>query len=455
MNQKHICLIVGIVIALFATSAQSATVSWTSTSAAGANWTDAANWGGTAPVANDSLVFSTGVVTGGTKTTNNNFAEGTQFNGLTFNLLGYTLAGNGIKLGGNINAANTATLALTMALQQNVTITASATLYVTSAITGNYGITKEGTGSLDIAAALSYLGDTVINAGTLTIRSTGSLSYGAGAGNVYVNTGATLNLRNTSVNFNGLNGGGLITTGYASVVPLTVGNNNANGNFSGTLQDGGPSSALALTKTGTGTQTLSGSNTYTGGTTVKGGTLLVNGTNTGSAFTVTNSGSVLGGTGKITPGVSHALTVGSGAIVAPGSGGIGTLTVDLSNASDTATFLSGAKFTFELAAPGHSDQLAFTGLTLSVADVTFNGNVIDFTNAGGLAAGTYTLFTFDANNAYSGTLAIGTGLESFSSSYLTYNANSIMLTVVPEPSTTALLAGVGVIGLLIVRRRRQ
>ena len=66
------------------------------------NWTTAANWvGDVAPVAGDLLQF------GGTTNllTNNDFAVGTLFNGIDF-LAGagsFTLGGNGILLGGDIN----------------------------------------------------------------------------------------------------------------------------------------------------------------------------------------------------------------------------------------------------------------------------------------------------------------------------------------------------------------
>ena len=54
------------------------------------------------------------------------------------------------------------------------------------------------------------------------------------------------------------------------------------GTFAGTIGDytAAPGSKLALTKTGTGTQTLSGANTYTGATIISGGTLALSGSGT-------------------------------------------------------------------------------------------------------------------------------------------------------------------------------
>ena len=142
----------------------------------------------------------------------------------------------------------------------------------------------------------------------------------------------------------------------------------------------------------------------------------------------------------------------SGAVVAPGDNGIESLEINLAGTTASASFLSGSTFSFDLAAPGTSDQLTFTGLSASSSDVIFNGNTVNFTNLGGLAAGLYTLFTFDAANAYTGTLAVGSGLGGLTGNFI-YNANSIQLSVVPEPGTLALV--IGGLGLIAFRFRRR
>src|SRR6478736_917109 len=78
--------------------ASAATNTWTGGSGTGDNWTDAANWGGTAPSANDRLFFDDG---SGLRTTpNNDYAAGTIFNQIEFNgsTAAFTLFGNAIIL---------------------------------------------------------------------------------------------------------------------------------------------------------------------------------------------------------------------------------------------------------------------------------------------------------------------------------------------------------------------
>ncbi|TAN37052.1 MAG: hypothetical protein EPN23_07015 [Verrucomicrobia bacterium] len=79
-------------------------------------WSGGANWqGGVAPVANDALFFATNI-NGLARTLTNDLATGTTFNGITFsnNAIAYTLAGNSLVLGGNIqnNSAYTQTINL-------------------------------------------------------------------------------------------------------------------------------------------------------------------------------------------------------------------------------------------------------------------------------------------------------------------------------------------------------
>ncbi|MDR6634080.1 outer membrane autotransporter protein [Phyllobacterium sp. 1468] len=133
-------------------------------------------------------------------------------------------------------------------------------------------------------------------------------------------------------------------------IDFTVGSNNLSTTYSGVIQDGGTNggTGASLTKTGTGTLTLSGINTYTGGTTVNQGTLSVNGT-IGAVNVL--SGATLGGIGT----VGNTVVV-SGATIAPGNS-IGTL-----NVAGDITLDAGSIYSVELAGSGASDLIAASGV---------------------------------------------------------------------------------------------
>jgi autotransporter-associated beta strand protein len=90
-----------------------------------------------------------------------------------------------------------------------------------------------------------------------------------------------LDLNGFSDTINGLSsvlsGYDWVTNSAASATTLTMGVGNAAATFGGKIVDGGSARALAIVKTGTGTQTFSGTNTYTGNTTIAGGTLALSG----------------------------------------------------------------------------------------------------------------------------------------------------------------------------------
>lgn len=187
-----------------------------------------------------------------------------------------------------------------------------------------------------------------------------------------------------------------------------------------------------------------------------------NATATASGISISASAEtgVLAGDGRIRPGVVNDLqsqiAVASGSSIAPGNS-IGTLTLDSGGTTaPLLTMASGAKFIFELGAANTSDQVAFWNF--NPGDFVLNDNVIDFSGA---QLGTYTLFTFYNDDGSTATpsgissgLIIGTGLDGFSHN-LSYNTDSITLTVVPEPSTAIiLLIGLAAAATRIWRRSR-
>ena len=222
--------------------------------------------------------------------------------------------------------------------------------------------------------------------------------------------------------------------------------NTINGKIVNNVNASAGASLVALTKSGAGTWVLAGANDYTGGTTVSNGRLFVNGSlaSTGNAVSVA-SNATLGGTGTI----GTAVTVSG--ILAPGFGGIGTLT--FSNGvtwNGGATAGTATDWLYDLGASNASDLVSITG---------------NFTKGTGAA------FRFDLGSATSQgiyTLASWTGSTTFSASDFSYanlgGANtgtfdvvgsSLVLTIVPEPTTTLGLIASGVAGLIAARRGRR
>ena len=227
-----------------------------------------------------------------------------------------------------------------------------------------------------------------------------------------------------------------------------------------------------------GTQAFTRANGYTGGTTISGGTLLINnavgagGSGVGTGAVVVSGSGVLGGTGLIATGNNFGTTVGSGATLAPGEGGLGVLTFSGSSTTGTVLTLQGTgAIKMELGAagllistPGTSDELAFT--TAASGDVAFNNTNVDFLGTG--AAGWYKVFDTDlttgstwtgltlsgqtitgglnvVGSGLTGTFIVGDGTNG--------DYNDIYLQVVPEPNVV-LMFGAGATVLLARLRRR-
>jgi autotransporter-associated beta strand protein len=227
--------------------------------------------------------------------------------------------------------------------------------------------------------------------------------------------------------------------GSLSIANALVDGNNINANAT---------VASGLAKTGAGTLTFTGASTYTGGTTISAGTLFANNTSgsaLGSDAVTVNSGATLGGSGSI----DGSTTFNSGAHLAPGST-VGTLTF-----TNGLTLTAGAILDFQLGTT--SDLLRVSGGTLSgpaSGSVTLN-----LTDAGGFAAGTYTLFNFTsaATSSFDATdFTLGTTPSGYTYD-LAVVGSALELTAtvsaIPEPSTYAAIFGACALGLAAWRRR--
>jgi fibronectin-binding autotransporter adhesin len=173
-------------------------------------------------------------------------------------------------------------------------------------LTGAAELVKTDAGTLVLTGANSYAGGTSINGGMLQVG--GDANLGAATGGLRFD-GGTLQ---TTASFTSARGVELLGTGGFRTDAGTV-----------LTLAGALSGAGSFIKSGTGTLVLDGSGAF-GGATVTAGTMFVNG-NYAAAAGATNvlAGATLGGTGTIGGDVA----LGNGAILAPGAGAPGTLTI--------------------------------------------------------------------------------------------------------------------------------
>jgi fibronectin-binding autotransporter adhesin len=164
--------------------------------------------------------------------------------------------------------------------------------YTTNLITNNVPIIITNT-SVTTNNTFTLLTNSIVSVPDVITVQSGTLQFGGvvngnhipngpSIGNVLIN--GTLDVNGVSEQINGLDGSGYIYNGNAAdtgMYTFTLGNASSNGVFSGAIQDTSSSSfnsasgAVALTKTGFGTETLSGPNTYSGLTTLSQGTLAI------------------------------------------------------------------------------------------------------------------------------------------------------------------------------------
>jgi autotransporter-associated beta strand protein len=168
-----------------------------------------------------------------------------------------------------------------------VTVNGSLDIRWTTAgnLSGNSALVKEGTGTLRFNFGTPvYAGGTVVNAGTMTFDNSGSLPVN---GDLTVAADAVVDIYTTAdLTVGGLSGAGTIQCGTFQDRILTVGGNNANSVFNGTLKDNANGKKLILRKAGNGTLVLAGTNTFSGGVSIYGGRLSISSSNNLGSNTV-------------------------------------------------------------------------------------------------------------------------------------------------------------------------
>jgi len=294
-----------------------------------------------------------------------------------------------------------------------------------STFTFDTGILEVGTLNLGEIANATYNSGTInaimnIGGGTATFGAINMATSTSAAGTT-INSTLNFTGGNTTVNGNILKGGGgsgtttanLNLNGAAAILDMTSGNltglntitytdgllknlsvvntgmtlagtgsrvfDQATG-VSGEIQGAITGSGVGLTKQGVGSLTLTGANTYTGTTTISGGILSINGT---SALQGTSGVTIAGGAGltytggAATFGKNITVTAGSGTGTIRNSGGLLTLSGNLSK-DNSVLRLTGGAFnvtgTISGATAGTSDLLVdgTSSVTLSAAN-TYNG----------------------------------------------------------------------------------
>jgi len=302
------------------------------------------------------------------------------------------------------------------------------------------------------SAAAYTIGSGAVGSQTLTLNDFGAITVNSTVtNNETINANVILGTDRSTVSTisltNNSTTAGQLLTIAGSVSPTTAGilvattkilalGGSGNGAVTGIISGNGAGNnpTVALTKSGTGTWTLSGANTYAGTTTVIGGTLLINGNQSApaGAVTVSNSGSTLGGTGTI----GGSVTVDLLANIAPGNGGNTTaiLSVGALTLAPTSNFLvdingttAGSGYdrlsvTTGAVTIGASNLVVTVGTTLTVGQTFL---IVDKVSIGD------PIGTFAQGNT------VNSGPYTFSINYDGGDGNDIVLTAiaVPEPGT--------------------
>jgi autotransporter-associated beta strand protein len=304
--------LVGGLLATMALTIPASAQTWKTTGTAGGNWNTPAKWTPTGVPTSSystSLTFTSTILTGA-YTATDNIAGTFELNAITFNTgiigTGITIAASGgsqLSFGGtNASITNTstsllkaaATISAPVVLAGDTTVNGGGLGVVFSGgVSGSGGMTINGTVTFTGSTASTYSGATLVN-GQLVEDATNVLSA-----NSDVTVTGTMGV-NGQQNIGALNGNGTVRAQLLTGADtLSVGNDNASGEFDGVISDGLLTNTLALDKEGSGTEALTGTNTYTGGTTLGGGTLAVGNDSalgTGN-ITVTGNGTTLSTTG--------------------------------------------------------------------------------------------------------------------------------------------------------------
>jgi len=405
-------------------------------------WTVPGNWGGTAPVAGDSLDFPVAP----NLTNTNDFPANTAFNHIFFSACNYVLSGNAIDLGsGGIgsNVICTDTLQmpfrLTAAQQwfylggplhvdgpidlngQTLTLTdfGGVGSFIGGPISGLGAIVKTGPTFWTLSGASTFNGPVLVQQGTLTLGAPQTLPGGVAV----TVTGGIFNVNGQTQAIGSLSNSGTVDLGSGGTLTIQGGSTTFSGPFTGTgsvVHSGG-------TLTLQGVSTYSGTYTNSGGTTLlKAGTLPVPFTQSAGSFGLSSGGTV------------GATTINGGTF-APGNGGTG-----IGNTGNLA-LAAGATYAQVINGTGPSSfgNVHVTG-TVNLGGSTFT---LSGTGAGVAAGSTFTIIDNDGVDPVVGTFAglpngavipVGPGGFKYAITYNGGTGNDVVLTATEPTNIPAL-----------------
>jgi fibronectin-binding autotransporter adhesin len=267
------------------------------------------------------------------------------------------------------------------------------------------GLVKNGAGTLTLGGANTYTGQTSIGAGTLNIANTlalqnSTLNYTAGT--------LAFDSTVTAATLGGLTGSQALTltNGASAAVTLSIGNNNLNTSYSGSIGGLG-----GITKVGTGTLTLTGSSNYAGATTTLGSS---------TSVLEIAAGAVISGT---TAGINGGhLLIDGGTLTASASSNITSGSSQLLVTSGTANFNGGLTTD-----PGanNGNLISVTGGQLNAASLFLGRTAANFGSQPGAGLTTAGLYVNGGAVHITGALNMGTNSLSNSSVNARMDSGSI------------------------------
>jgi len=323
------------------------------------------------------------------------------------------MAGSNTQFGGTLTLAKDVTLQAGSSDRTTFAgqITGTGNVTVTSPFAANRRIVFD----RPAGAANDFVGDiTLSTSADLQIGVANSLGNRTvpDSTDIFFNTGSRLRIAPTGSgdgetmgNLQSVSpGAGTVDMFTGTSFTLTIGSGGGTGDFSGVITDS--SGTLALTKTGTGTQTLSGANTYAGATTINDGTLLLAG---GSDRLPTTTNVTINGPGILDldgqDQTVASLTLSGGTV--NGTTGTDTLTISGPITSSGTSAINGIGDTLDV--DGNSVNVTGGILTVTRNLVNGGGGDLDKLGTGTLVIGGGAMLPGGITSAAGGAISITGG----------------------------------------------